>query len=275
MGLSDRLFNYLLSIDGDKESHNKHRKTVNGEGSWDIVTGPNFDLLKSIQGWMGIRITVSPDTVERLSSGVRMLFERGVNQFLIGYDLDAEWSGAKLKLLALEMRKVADFYFNQKSSGAPIRITELDETLGQRRERLHGLWSCDAGRGRVAISTSGELYPCARFVRPNPDTEDYKLGDLESGITNLRVWFKLLSFGTDIRPKCITCSCHDVCAGGCPAANLHTTGSISNPPLITCVITREAYKILAMNHLTKQRADQVETAKVNPLRLRGHSIENQ
>ena len=248
-------FNYLLSIDGDKKSHDRHRKTPAGGGSWDLVMGDNFQLLKSLQGWVGVRITVCPDTVGRLSSGIRTLFEKGVNQFLLGYDLDADWSVPSLRLLALEMRKVANFYFTQKSSGAPIRITEFDETLEQRRDRLRGLWSCDAGRGRVAISTSGELYSCARFVSSYPDAENFKLGSLDSGITNLMVWFKLLSMGTDARPRCVACSYSDVCAGGCPAANLHTLGSISNPPLITCVLTREAYRILSTKYSAEQQAN--------------------
>jgi len=67
-------FNYLLSIDGNKETHDLHRKTYDGKGSYEMLTEKNFHLLKSIQGWMGARVTVNPDTVDHLASNIQILF---------------------------------------------------------------------------------------------------------------------------------------------------------------------------------------------------------
>ena len=119
-------FNYLLSLDGDRQFHDLHRKTANGTGSWDLIMGANLDILKSIQPWIGARMTVSPDTVSKLSNGVQLLYERGVNQFIIGPNEDVEWIPEHLAVLEIQTRALAEFCTVERSKGSPIRISFLE-----------------------------------------------------------------------------------------------------------------------------------------------------
>lgn len=232
-------FNYLLSVDGDQESHDRHRVTAKGVGSWKSVMGTKFDILKSIQGWVGARLTVNPDTVDRLSSGVRLLHERGVNQFLIGLNMDVEWNENESNIWVEEMEKVRHYYFDQKLKGSPIRINEFDETLADIRNNSTGKWGCDAGRTRLAVSCSGDLYPCSRFVSPFPGVEDrYRLGNVFEGITNFTVHAELLDATDQNRPICRSCEYKDYCTGPCAASSFHMLGDIHAPQPINCVYSR-------------------------------------
>lgn len=258
-------FNYLFSIDGDKAAHDQHRLTTDGKGSWDLIMGEPFRLLKSWQKWAGARITVSPDTVDRLSAGVKRLFERGVNQFILSPNMDVQWTPQQMKALVSEMHKVAEFYISEKAKGAPIRIAEFEETLEKRRSKYCALWGCDAARTRVAVSTSGDLYPCARFVSPYPDMEGrYRLGTVDEGITNVAARMEFLDNSDRHRPKCASCRYRQLCAGGCPAVNLHTRGSIFLPCPIECLMERIMLDILSKVHAVERTASQVASRESCP-----------
>lgn len=239
-------FNLMLSIDGDREAHNLHRVYAGSrKGSWDTVVGENFRLLKSMQGWMGARVTVSPDTVSRLSSGVKTLFDMGVNQFLIGPDMDTGWTREEREVLASEMHKVVGFYLEAKSKGLPIRIAEFEDGVEYLRSIFRHGWGCDAGRTRVAISTEGDLYPCSKFVCPLPGMEGYKLGDIDAGFTNIETRMDFIDDSADKRTKCADCDISDTCNGGCPAVNLRMEGSMFTPSAFECFNKRLSLELLA------------------------------
>jgi uncharacterized protein len=241
-----RGFNYLLSIDGGPESHNRHRVRSDGSGSWDAVTGPNFRLLKSRQRWVGARATVSPDTAASLAANVRLLAGMGVNQFIIGINSDVKWTQPELNLFLSEREKVADYYLRARAAGASLRIAAFDGTVAAQRARLAGAWACDAGRNRVAVSTTGDIYPCSRFVRPGPTTEGrYRLGHVLTGVEDLRARTELADNRDDRRPRCSACEHRAVCAGGCPALNLLWNGSIFEPSPYDCTLTRAHVDLLS------------------------------
>ncbi|MCS7266111.1 MAG: radical SAM protein [Armatimonadetes bacterium] len=89
-------FLYLLSLDGSKQTHDLHRKFENGMGSFEFIAS-KLPLLKRKQGWLGARVTVTPETIGQLAEGVKELFEMGINQFLIGLVHEAEWDEEALK----------------------------------------------------------------------------------------------------------------------------------------------------------------------------------
>ena len=234
-----RNFNYLLSIDGDANTHDRHRRKQDGTETWNLVTGEHLRLLKEQQGWVGTRMTVMPDTAENLSHNVKTLFSMGINQFLIGQNMDVEWTPFQIDVFIAEMRKVLDFYLDESAKGSPIRITDFEETIQQKREKLSRIWGCDAGRSRVAISTSGDIYPCSRFVNPYSDmVGKYRLGTIDSGIVNLSSRMDFMSNDMEKRLKCAECDQRELCAGGCPGVNLHLMGNIFDPAPISCAISR-------------------------------------
>lgn len=61
-----------LSIDGPQQNHDKHRKFLNGEGSYNIIFN-KLDLLKSEKISFVIAYTVTPDTIEGLKENLLSL----------------------------------------------------------------------------------------------------------------------------------------------------------------------------------------------------------
>ncbi|MCS7187224.1 MAG: hypothetical protein RMK89_09765, partial [Armatimonadota bacterium] len=141
-------FLYLLSLDGSKQTHDLHRKFENGMGSFEFIAS-KLPLLKRKQGWLGARVTVTPETIGKLAENVKELFEMGINQFLIGLVHEAEWDKEALKEIERQYELLLEFYLWSKEKNLPLRMTMFEKSLDEvKKERRH-LWGCGAGTGRL------------------------------------------------------------------------------------------------------------------------------
>lgn len=237
-------FLYLLSIDGTPESHDMHRRFANGKGSYRVIE-KRLVLLKRLQQWIGSRLTVNPDNVHELSAGIRFLFGKGVNQFLISVNPDVPWNEEQIRTFGRQMEQVWHFYIEMKRKGAPIRIVEFEESLDERRKKCRGVWGCDAGRTRVSIAVDGKIYPCARFVSTYEEMNgQFCLGDVEHGLTGYRERIALFQAETKVCEQCRRCELADFCTGGCPASNFYMNGDLFTPTPIECQYTKTIVDIL-------------------------------
>ena len=118
----------LLSIDGDQETHDAHRKMLGGGSSFEAVM-ERLPLMKSFQPWQGTRMTVHPETVHKLRHNVEFLFRCGINQFIIGPATGIEWSAEALRTYEEQMCLVADLYREMKEKGWPFRMTLFEKDL--------------------------------------------------------------------------------------------------------------------------------------------------
>lgn len=223
--------NYLLSIDGDRDSHDRHRRTADGHGSFDLVVA-NIPALKRVQGWLGARMTVNPDTLSGLAARVRLLAYLGINQFLVATNITADWPHGSEKAIKEEWIGLAHTYNEMRRRGWPIRIGGFER--GEDTERKG--WGCEAGQDKIAVTPSGDIYPCSRFLDAEWLRENSRLGHVSVGITADRRRRELTDTREVIRYKCMRCRHKDRCTGSCPATNWLTTGSPFVAPRIDCYL---------------------------------------
>ena len=209
--------NYLLSIDGDEKSHNKHRISKNGEGSFKHVF-PKIQLLKRFQPWVGARMTICPDTVGDLLHNVDFLYRNGVNQFLIGATIEDEWDESAMKIYEEQYRMLGDYYIEKTTNNEPFRITTFEKEL--ENDCSNGIWGCWAGRNHVIITYNGDIYPCSKFIGlESYNCSEFYLGNIFEGFTNLKARERLYNLQGDLFTKCQKCELVNECSGGCPADN--------------------------------------------------------
>jgi len=230
-------FNLLLSIDGDQHSHDKHRTFIDGTPTFDRIMA-NLELLKQYQPWLGTRMTVSSDVVNHLADNVKYLFSQGIRQFLIGQSYGVPWNEDSLAIYKNQMMDVLRFYTRLKKLNEPIRIP-LFEKDSSDAHSMGNAFGCRAGRNSLTVSPSGNLYPCSMMLGLNSlATNDYCLGNVFDGITELHLRDDFISLHCPENGPCASCDIAGYCRGGCPAQNYHTTGSIDKPAKYTCEIAR-------------------------------------
>jgi uncharacterized protein len=249
---------YLLSIDGERADHDRHRRLVGGGSSFDAVV-PKIRLFKRYQPWQGSRITVHPEAAPNMRKNVEFLFSEGINQFIIGPAHSVPWRPDDIKAFAQGLRDVCDFYVEMRKAGRPIRLTifELGD-LERERQRYKNVWGCGAGKGRVCVSVDGRLYGCSKLLSMGRDGEGIlPLGDIWNGFTNYRARSLLNNMTADPRPQCQRCDVADFCTGNCPATNFEATGSIFLSGPEDCAFTRIFHEtnLYLVNRLGPQEMD--------------------
>jgi len=235
----DHGIRFLLSIDGDRETHNRHRKFADGRGSYDAVAG-KIGLMKSYQPWMGARVTPTPENTNRLVANIQHLYCLGINQFIVGPASGLGYSDEDAGVLQEQLSILGDYYIEQVKAKAPFRLTLFEENLEERPGGKHNIWGCGAGRGRLSVSASGEMQPCAKVQGLNglAGIPLYSLGNVLTGFSGLEARREFTTFHYDRRTACHDCGLKDDCAGGCPAVNYQASGCIWLPDPGECKLTR-------------------------------------
>lgn len=242
---------YLLSIDGDEYTHNKHRKLTNGVGSFNNVF-PKIGLLKQYQQWLGARMTVYPDTVSNLLQNIDFLYNNGINQFIIGICYGPKWDNSSLAIYEKQLKEVGNYYKNKVQNKEQIRMTLFEKNNSNCYENV---WGCSAGRNGMAIASNGDIYPCSKFIGLEKySCPEFLLGNVNIGITNLIGREKLFTITNKDFNHCEQCKEIASCSGGCISENYNQNRSIYIPCKDQCEITKIQNRVLRKFWAEQERA---------------------
>ena len=218
---AEHKINVLLSVDGLEATHDRFRLDRRGRGTFAQVM-KGFALLKRVQPWVGVKMTVMPVNVPRLFADVVGLYERGVNQFIIGYATGIKWRDEEMVAYGEELRKIFRWY--KETPRQDLRITDFDDDMSTT------YFGCQAGRISITATVDGEISPCAKILALNNKQILSKLGDVRYGLTHLRNRFELVSC-SQLRAACTTKGIADDFHGGCFASNYEDNQSLFQPSL--------------------------------------------
>jgi len=231
---------YCLSLDGAQLTHDQHRKTLGGSGSFQIVAA-KMKMLKRHQHWQGARMTVMPDQASRLAENIRSLHEElAINQFVLGFATHVPWTDSQISDYAVGLTESFDYFLEQRVSKKSRRIRiglfELGQ-LNQAYASSSSVWGCGAGSGRLAISPDGTYHGCSKLAWSAENGSagaPLPLGDVETGISKPENRLLLLDHSATPRTKCDSCELKQHCTGGCHAANFSDSGNMYVPADYFC-----------------------------------------
>ena len=232
--------NLVLSLDGRKEVHDLMRPRRGGQGSYDTVvpkfikaaesrnqmnyyvrgtyTRNNLDFAKDVIHMADLgfeQISVEPVVADKSESYA--IREEDIDTLIKQYDeLTAEMIKRKK-----EGKPFNFFHFMIDLSGGPCVA-----------KRLSG---CGSGTEYLAVSPSGELYPCHQFM----GMKEFLLGNVDEGVirTDIRDEFKLCNVYA--KEKCKNCFAKFYCSGGCAANSYNFSGSINGTYEIGCELQKK------------------------------------
>lgn len=231
--------NVVLSLDGRKEIHNAMRPTPNGKGSYDMIvpkfkklvesrkgktyymrgtfTRHNLDFAKDILHYADLGFKeLSIEPVVSDPSEEYAIHKEDLPQILEQYDI-----------LADEMLKR-----EEKGEGFLFYHYMIDLKHGPCIAKL--VSGCGVGLEYLAITPSGDIYPCHQFV----GEEEFCLGNVDTGIvkTELRDQFKKNHLYE--KEECENCFAKFYCSGGCAANAYHAHGDITGIYELGCEMQR-------------------------------------
>ncbi len=222
------MHNVVLSLDGRKEVHDRYRVDYAGKGSWETIV-PKFQKLVASRPadktyyMRGTFTHENPDFLEDIKTMLDLGFdELSMEPVVCAPDDPAALTEEDLKIVFDQYEKLAQLMQERRKAGKPFTFYHymLDLSGGPCvYKRISG---CGSGTEYMAVTPTGELYPCHQFV----GEEDFKLGDIWKGVTNPAVQEQFAACNVYTRPQCADCWAKLYCSGGCAANAFHATGSI-------------------------------------------------
>ncbi len=239
--------NVVLSLDGRKSVHDRLRKTVNGQGSYNAIV-PKFQEFVKKRGDKSyyVRGTFTKNNIDFTEDIFHMadlgFTELSMEPVVCAPDEPYALTEKDLPALFEQYEILAKEMLKRKKEGRPFTFYHymLDLESGPCiYKRISG---CGSGTEYLAVTPWGELYPCHQFV----GDPKYSMGNIYDGIQNtaLQQEFKLCN--AYARPDCKDCWAKLYCSGGCAANAYHATGSVKGIYKYGCELFKKRIECAVM-----------------------------
>lgn len=251
--VNKEMSNVVLSLDGRKEVHDSLRKTISGQGSYDIII-PKFKKLVEARGGKNyyIRGTFTHNNIDFLKDILHMadlgFTELSMEPVVCAPDEPYALTEKDLPILKEQYALLAKEMIKRDSENRGFTFYHymLDLTHGPCiYKRISG---CGSGTEYLAVTPWGDLYPCHQFV----GDEKFKLGDIYNGIVNTKVRDEFKLCNAYARPECKDCWAKLYCSGGCAANSYHATGNILGTYKYGCKLLKKRIECAIMIKIAEQ-----------------------
>ncbi len=239
--------NVVLSLDGRKKTNDMMRVSPNGSGSYDLIVNKfkKFaDSRKQKDYYMRGTYThnnldFASDIIHMADLGFRELsIEPVVSDPNEPYALKEE----DLPVLKEQYQILADEMLKRYRKGAGFTFYHYMIDLDAGPCIVKRVSGCGVGTEYLAVTPTGELYPCHQFV----GDESFLLGDIWNGIKNKQVLEQFEKCNVYSHSECKDCFAKLYCSGGCAANAYHTTGSVNGIYKFGCELHRKRIECAIM-----------------------------
>ncbi len=239
--------NVVLSLDGRKITNDTMRVSANGKGSYDLIVDKFKKLVNSrnqkdyyMRGtYTHNNLDFASDIIHMADLGFKELsIEPVVSEPNEPYALKNE----DLPLLKEQYQILADEMLRRYRKGDGFTFYHYMIDLDAGPCIVKRVSGCGVGTEYLAVTPSGELYPCHQFV----GDEKFLLGDIWNGITNNEVIQQFEGCNVYSHKECKDCFAKLYCSGGCAANAYHTTGSVNGIYEFGCELHRKRIECAIM-----------------------------
>lgn len=239
--------NVVLSLDGRKAVNDNMRPTRNGKGSYDVIV-PKFQKFVEMRGDKSyyVRGTFTRNNLD-FTEDFKHMADLGFKEISIEPVVspdECEYAIREedIEKICQEYDKLALDIIERHKQGKPVTFFHymLDLTGGPCvYKRLSG---CGSGTEYLAVTPTGELYPCHQFV----GTEEFKLGDIYNGIEKQDLVDEFKLCNVYVKDKCKDCYARFYCSGGCAANSYQFHNTILDAYDIGCELQRKRVECAIM-----------------------------
>ncbi|WMM26834.1 thioether cross-link-forming SCIFF peptide maturase [Tissierella sp. MB52-C2] len=238
--INENMDNVVLSLDGRKDVNDNMRKTINGEGSYDIIL-PKFKKMVEKRGdkdyyirgtFTSNNIDFSKDALDFYNNGFKKIsIEPVVTPEEMDYALREEHLDAVLN----EYEELSKEYINIKRNDKDFYFFHFMIDLNQGPCIVKRAVGCGAGSEYMAVTPEGDLYPCHQFVGEN----EFKMGNVFDGVENTDLRDKFKNANVYNKEECRKCWARFYCSGGCHANSYHAHNDLKRSYSLGCEMEKK------------------------------------
>lgn len=247
------MHNVVLSLDGRPETHNRLRKTINGQGSYEIIV-PKFQEFVKRRGGKNyyVRGTFTHDNVEFTKDLFHMadlgFAELSMEPVVCSPEEPYSLTEEDMPVLLEQYEILAREMLKREREGHPFTFYHYMIDLQHGPCIYKRISGCGSGTEYLAVTPWGELFPCHQFVGDSK----FSLGDVWKGITHPERQEAFRQCNAYARPECKECWARLYCSGGCAANAYHATGSVLGTYEYGCRLFRKRMECAIMLQAARQ-----------------------
>jgi len=240
--LHENMENIVLSIDGRREVNDRIRVKADGSGSYDTIIDNIRNMVKLREKdnkEYYVRGTFTKNNLD-FSEDVFHLADQGFSQIsiepVVGMEGDFLLDDKDIDMIFEQYEKIAREYLRRKQSGQKaFRFYHFNVNIYHGPCIYKRLAACGAGRDYLAVTPSGNIYPCHQFV----GHDEFLIGNVRDKKVNEKVIMRFKDTHVFSKKECSECWARFFCSGGCNANNFLVNGDMNIPYDLTCKLQKK------------------------------------
>ncbi len=238
--LNEQKIAVVLSLDGRQTVNDRARPYGDGSGSYGAIV-PDMQQFAASRGHANYyvrgtythhNLDFAADVAHMAELGFRHLsMEPVVGSPDESYTLKPE----DLPRLLHEYERLADYYVQRHQAGEAFTFFHFNLSLDHGPCAVKRVTGCGAGYDYLAVTPSGEFYPCHQFV----GQPEWQMGNVLDGITRLDISRQFQSVNLYSKPECTECWARFFCSGGCMAHAWFANGDFTKPEKMACALQKK------------------------------------
>lgn len=242
--LNEEMDNVVLSIDGRESVHNAVRHTVSGKNAYPVIVKNALEFRK-IRGDKKyyVRGTFTAKNLD-FTEDVIALNDLGFDQISMEPVVLPEEDPMAITRLHIdrikaEYDRLAEVYLERRKGGKWFNFFHFMLDLDHGPCIHKRLTGCGAGTEYLAVSPTGEIYPCHQFV----GRSEYLIGNVGEGILNPEVRERFSGYTVLKKAHCADCPAKYYCGGGCAANALNFSGRPDGQYEVGCELQKKRMEV--------------------------------
>lgn len=239
--IDENMGNIVLSIDGRKSVNDKVRVRADGSGSFDSIL-PKIKKMVSMRDKNKQYYARGTFTHENLDffEDIKFLADEGfkeisVEPVVLPKEHPLALKEEDLPVIFEQYDKLYEDMLERRKSGKEFKFYHFNIDLQGGPCIYKRISGCGAGHEYVAITPSGDVYPCHQFV----GNEKFKMGNIFEDDLDMSISEKFKNAHIYNKEECKKCWARYFCSGGCQANNYNFNGDILKPYHLGCEMQKK------------------------------------
>jgi uncharacterized protein len=221
-----------ISIDGHPQTHDRNRIFPNGRGSSAEVLKTVSRLIDAGKDFKAVTV-VRPDNERTLDDEILFLRSMGIRRIELSLDFWTKWDANARSYLEDTISRCAALWVD----GLPeFGLSWFDDKAAMlTRDVQVSTCRCGFGKGDIAVTPSGRLYPCERLIGDDKESNSTRLDGNVFGSEDF-----LFGLAGDVRTaqSCLSCGIKDACNTSCGCCNYARTSHVGEPDNLLCMFNQ-------------------------------------
>lgn len=246
--INREMSNCILSLDGRKPVNDRLRVRVDGSGCYDTIVPKFQELVKRRPPELDyyVRGTFSKynlDFCEDIRHFLDLGFDRiSVEPVVSEKKLDYSIQEEDLPRVFEEYDRLAQIIIEREKAGKGFQFFHFMVDLDQGPCAIKRLRGCSCGNEYVAVTPTGDIFPCHQFV----GNDEWKMGNVITDTIDQTIKERFALINVYSKPECRNCWAKFYCSGGCNANNWQYEGDVRKPHKISCELEKKRLECAIM-----------------------------